>query len=449
MATDKLREIHQKCRENSIFINDEGGDPIPVPIALKPSVYDRRLFEKAMKSMTEFNLLLDKLSADLEFLELIETELEGSDEFMDRLFRVHKESFRSPYNGNIVAGLNRNDFLVSEGRLYQVELNTLSCSFMALSQKVSGVYREVHPEADIPENHSLDGTVELICAIHKLFLEEYHSSEDPVPEIAVLMLVQEKERNYWDQKHLIDEVERTGVRVLKRTFSEIHGSVSLSPDNGALELDGIEISCVYFRTGYVPGDYSPNEEECWKARTLIERSRAVKLPNVGYQLIGKKVVQRLLEKPSVFEHFSGGTFPGIPQYFARLYSCKDEKAVQMVLENPENFVLKPQRDGGGNNLYGQDIIRALDDPAINRSAYTLMEYIKSPVVYNSLARSRAVEKDVEVVCELGVYGGFLKHKGRIVVNKELGYLLRTKNRRSEESGIIAGFGYFDSPSFEQ
>lgn len=27
----------------------------------------------------------------------------------------------------------------------------------------------------------------------------------------------------------------------------------------------------------------------------------------------------------------------------------------MALDCPERFVLKPQREGGGNNLYGEDI----------------------------------------------------------------------------------------------
>jgi len=27
----------------------------------------------------------------------------------------------------------------------------------------------------------------------------------------------------------------------------------------------------------------------------------------------------------------------------------------MAMDSPERFVLKPQREGGGNNLYGEDI----------------------------------------------------------------------------------------------
>jgi len=31
----------------------------------------------------------------------------------------------------------------------------------------------------------------------------------------------------------------------------------------------------------------------------------------------------------------------------------------MAMKNPERFVLKPQREGGGNNVYGVDIPEAL------------------------------------------------------------------------------------------
>lgn len=32
-----------------------------------------------------------------------------------------------------------------------------------------------------------------------------------------------------------------------------------------------------------------------------------------------------------------------------------DKAVKMALDAPDRFVMKPQREGGGNNLYGEDI----------------------------------------------------------------------------------------------
>lgn len=444
MKEAELMKIHKKCCEKKLFIKNRKGDAIPVPMAFEPTVYNEDLFNSAIALMPDFNSLVDILSENLEFLDLIQKELEGTDSFMESLFKLHKESIKSSFNKKIVAGLSRNDFLVSNQKLYQVELNTLSCSFMALSQCISELYQELYPTTKIPINHSLEGSAELFRCIHQVYSNEY-SSKDSV----ILVLTQENERNSWDQEHLLNEIK---LPLIKKTFKDINGNLTMNQENGKLELEGLEISAVYFRTGYVPQDYFPNEAECWNTRALIEKSRAVKVPNVGYQLIGKKIVQQLLKDPLTFQKFTNGQFPNIPKCFTGLWSCKDKEAVQMAVRCPENFVLKPQRDGGSNNLYGDDLLKALNDPNINKSAFTLMEFIKSPTMTNSLISfsSEGVENteiNVEVVCELGIYGSFLKLKGKNILNKGTGYLLRTKNKKSKESGIMAGFGYFDSPSF--
>ena len=36
-----------------------------------------------------------------------------------------------------------------------------------------------------------------------------------------------------------------------------------------------------------------------------------------------------------------------------------EETVAMALANPEAYVLKPQREGGGNNLYGDEMCERL------------------------------------------------------------------------------------------
>ncbi len=52
------------------------------------------------------------------------------------------------------------------------------------------------------------------------------------------------------------------------------------------------------------------------------------------------------------------------EIFTGLYSLDADEngddAVKMALENPEKYVLKPQREGGGNNVYGSDIPRVLE-----------------------------------------------------------------------------------------
>lgn len=54
--------------------------------------------------------------------------------------------------------------------------------------------------------------------------------------------------------------------------------------------------------------------------------------------------------------------------------------MQMALENPTRFVLKPQREGGGNNMYGENVKSYLEKikDSDERSAWILMERINPP-----------------------------------------------------------------------
>ena len=58
--------------------------------------------------------------------------------------------------------------------------------------------------------------------------------------------------------------------------------------------------------------------------------------------------------------------------------CQDadgDANVRTALASPERFVLKPQREGGGNNVYGADIRPVLEriQHSRERTAYILMD----------------------------------------------------------------------------
>ena len=117
------------------------------------------------------------------------------------------------------------------------------------------------------------------------------------------------------------------------------------------------------------------------------------------------------------------------------------------------YVLKPQREGGGNNIYGLKIppfIKSLGDDSRKYRGHILMELIEPPAIRNSIFRNGEV-KSGEVIGELGIYGVCLWRRGHskngepdLLANWEAGHLLRTKGRESEEGGVAAGFGAVDS-----
>ena len=118
-------------------------------------------------------------------------------------------------------------------------------------------------------------------------------------------------------------------------------------------------------------------------------------------------------------------------------------------------------DGGPQDGAGPDAERKW-------RGYVLMEMIEPPARRNVLVREGVV-KTGDVIGELGVYGtvlwraagwggagaGGLGTAARsggdgdgggavVLLNREAGYLLRTKGRESEEGGVAAGFGAVDS-----
>jgi glutathione synthase len=77
-----------------------------------------------------------------------------------------------------------------------------------------------------------------------------------------------------------------------------------------------------------------------------------------------------------------------------------------ALEHPERFVMKPQREGGGNNVYGEDIrplLESLGDSQ-ERSAYILMDMIQPPTTLNYMVRPGSQVQLVKCLSELGIFG---------------------------------------------
>ncbi len=126
--------------------------------------------------------------------------------------------------------------------------------------------------------------------------------------------------------------------------------------------DDHEVAVVYFRCGYSPDQYASKDRVEWNARLIIERSQAIKCPNIAYHLAGTKKVQQVLAQPGVLEELLGADNPKVAELrecFTGLFSLdlnpEGDRAAAMAIQNPEAYVLKPQREGGGNNVYGAEV----------------------------------------------------------------------------------------------
>ena len=276
--------------------------------------------------------------------------------------------------------------------------------------------------------------------------------------------------------------------MIRQTFDELLQSASVDPVTSVLRISCspdlhpgglIEISTVYFRSGYMPNDYP--ESKYYNMRFLLERSKAIKCPTIALQLAGGKKVQEVLTRPGILERFLADKKYGehvfgeheinelrasfmamwgldvsddmLTRDITALESGQEEYGVRKAREKALSLVLKPQREGGGNNVYKEAIPAFLDTLAPQeRQAWIAMELILPPDTGNYLIRARTSELKgtqapikTEVISELGIYGWSLFGGcSKSVEEKEAGWLLRTKGKESNEGGVATGFSVLDS-----
>lgn len=287
----------------------------------------------------------------------------------------------------------------------------------------------------------------------------------------VIFLVQGGERNTFDQRHLEWQVTKASpsIPVFRLAYADIfaHTIIADTPKRQLLyhlprnPSQVFEAAVIYMRSGYGPADYP--DQSAWDARYHLERSGAIKCPTVLTQLAGTKKVQQVLATPqpgsaaSIMGKFIRDDTPEaveLRKTFTNIYPMDTSEAglkarkLALDLEQAKAYVLKPQREGGGNNIYRGAIPGFLKSiPESHWGSHILMELITPPPVSNMILRNGVVEKG-GVICELGVYGTCVwdQGTGEVKHNAEAGYLLRTKGDQSEEGGVAAGFGCMDSCS---
>jgi hypothetical protein len=165
---------------------------------------------------------------------------------------------------------------------------------------LSGAYpkNNVFTRDSLPKNPAAERLADGLGQAHKNYA---------APDAFILFVVQDMERNAFDQRRLEYHPLDHHIRTVRMCLSEI-GTFAYLDDNRslmvpvvAMERAVVEVSVVYFRAGYGPGDY-PSERE-WQARGLLERSRAIKCPTIITQLTGCKKVQQVLAMPGVLERY--------------------------------------------------------------------------------------------------------------------------------------------------
>jgi len=230
----------------------------------------------------------------------------------------------------------------------------------------------------------------------------------------------------------------------------------------------------------MPHEYPTLEH--YDTRFLLESSKAIKCPTIALQLAGGKKVQEVLTQPGMLERFLSdeekygrdvvsveeinelkASFMGMwgldvsedlltPDHAAQAAGT-EEFGARKARDVAHSLVLKPQREGGGNNVYKEAIPVFLDAlPPQERQAWIAMELINPPAnTGNYLVRAGATDSQnqtpvkTDTASELGIFGWALfGGPDKRIDEHEVGWLVRTKGKESNEGGVATGFSVLDS-----
>lgn len=422
---------------------DAAGQMQLMPFSVSPCPAPAAALAEMAALTPQFQRLFGRVAQDSAFLQDALEPAARSDSFLTFLLHLLAESQASQ---PMLFLLTRNDYFFcslapQRGAAFrQVEINLIAAGYAALSAALTRLHRllgkDTAWEARLLDQQPLSHFAAGFQAAHALY---------GYADAVILFVVHQQERNFSDQRELELALRAQGLRVRYRTLENLAADSELR--QGHLWVGGERVSVVYYRAGYGPEDL--RSEEAQRARARIAASSAVEVPTIGGQLAGTKRIQQQLARPEVLRRFaSAEAAAAMERCFAGMYALDEANAAEVrtrALAAPEEFVLKPQREGGGHNFFGAalaDRLHTIETEAA--AAYVLMERIW-PLEHPALLASpqgALIERDC--VSEIGRYGVFLAEAETERMNLDAGYLVRTKPREVEESGVSAGYGYLSS-----
>lgn len=450
----------QAYRTGCVFLNDPLPKPAEVaPLTLLPTPVCEVRYNEVKALAPIFNRLLDEVSCDVQWLMKKLEPLCTTDPWMARLIDLAKEVYcgpgaKQPQDEPRLL-LMRQDYLPHcDGSYLQVEINSIAVAFAGMTECVSKIHSNAvrccklhaHGKA-LPDNNPSSSYAEALQLAHETYVRKYNSN---AAEVCFYCFAQDHLEI--DQSHTQAELERLGVpsffAILGAAVELRGGNADRGGEGGVLFVDGREVSVMYFHCTYSPEHYS--SEVDWENRKRIEVSRAIKGPNLLAHLAGCKKIQEVLSNPVELRRFlSEEDASKCQAVFAQQVDPSTAKgAVADALEAPEKWVLKPQREGGGHNFYGQEL-KAILQACRDLEQYVLMEKILAPGLPTMLLTSRnstPCQACQMCISELGIFTAYLAcgSTGE-VLNTVGGAFLRTKRACSNEGGVCVGAGVLDTP----
>ena len=464
---------------------------IPIGVSLFPTPFPRSSFLKACSLQVLFNKLYARVAEDKTWLYETLKHVIEADAFVKSLWEIYCQVRDELLVQPIALGIFRSDYMlhgdsVAEADIKQVEMNTHSVAGGTHANTVANMHRYLRrrgfydflcPGAGAacqaaPDNDTIAGIVDSLAHAHALYVA---ARSNPGRRLCLLMTVQPFNVNVADERPLEHTLwERHGIALFRVEFGDDvlrkttmtdtrellfyrQGTPSTDAPVGRDEQPW-EVSLVYHRAGYEPHEYGAAGRE---ARLRIEQSRAIKCPSIAGHLTTLKHVQRALCEPRSLRRFlDDGEATLVESTFMPMYDLRDGSSGRDLAQKlitgtgSDDHVLKPCLEGGGHNVFGEDIADTLQkDENKDWVKFVLMERIRPPSIEGLLISPLNVY-DGEVVSELGIFGACIwrsnpdhneSHGVEVMFNEQIGWSLKTKSSDVNEMSVIKGYGCFDSP----
>ncbi|MCJ1441382.1 MAG: hypothetical protein MMC23_001868 [Stictis urceolatum] len=452
----------------------------PVGATVFPSPFPRSCFDEARALATIYNDLYAKVASSEAWLEQALSPLLGIPSIASKLWTIHQQAKQEGIVQPLSLGIFRSDYMLQEGKdaspkpqLKQVEFNSFSCAGIAHSSRMSRLHqhicrtgryssfgRGILPGA-LPANDNVSSICKALARAHSQYGPPKSSQ---CSRTCILMLVQPNNINIADERPFEYALWDCNTPCYRVMFgADFLACTSITETRELLYYPSqsdrtysIEVSVAYLRAGYDGEEFTDDGMAC---RLRIECSWAIKCPNILGHLATLKLVQERLASENELERFLPEneaerirkTF--MPMYRLDKYTDKwVSGSAARGGTNISNFVLKPSLEGGGHNVYGNDIPDFVHSIESNhRDQYVIMDMIRPPWIVNVLVSPQELYEG-EVESELGIAGACLwrqdlKGKGvvDILSNEEVGFTLKTKAKGVNEMSVVKGYGCFDSP----
>ena len=335
---------------------------------------------------------------------------------------------------------------------FQIEYNTIATSLGSIEDGVSKSLTEISKQLNLgwhlgaSQIYETNNTQMYADGL----LETFRAYGNP--DAVIFAIVATEEVNLYDIGAHEAYLAAQGVKVFKVTFEELIDCHSYDADTGKVSLYGREGAVFYLRHGYQPAHYN---EEIWEMRSRLECSKAIVIPSVNSHLIGSKFLQGVLNKKAEILRFgfTDQEADSLLENFATIKVLEDfpngtkEEMISFMEKSAtgaDNFVLKPQSEGGGNNHYGEEVLEKIKEfDTETLKSYILMERIWPGVATGIFFDGADISLD-QVISEFGVYSWFLGDDEKICKEGSGDILLRSKLKDTTEGGVNTGYSYIDS-----